>query len=216
LPRERLGGERRAGLAGARLPRFGRGEVGVGLDRPPYAALALVALSCGVWIAARGDYLDVGRLIVLGPLDGDWWRPFSSPFVYGSGFTGGLTMFATLVAIAVFGGLLERRHGALVVLTLFFATELAGTLAAEAVYPLAFVTGANAGALALLAAWAAPHLAAARSGGYYEGDLLGAGAIAGVLLALPFARGELSWLAGVVGGAVGLVYGLGLARVRSL
>jgi hypothetical protein len=216
LPRERLGGARHGLLANVRLPRLGRGEAEVGVDRPPYAALALVALSCGVWIASRGGYLDVGRLIVLGPLHGDWWRPFSSPFVYGGGFTGGMTMFATLMAIALFGGLLERRHGSLVVLTLFFATELAGTLAAEAVYPLAFVTGANAGALALLAAWAAPHLSAARGGGYYEGDLLGAGAFAGVLLALPFARGELSWLAGVVGGAIGLVYGLGLARVKSL
>jgi hypothetical protein len=149
-------------------------------------------------------------------LDGDWWRPFSAPFVYGSGFTGGMTMFATLLAIAVFGGLLERRHGPLLVLTLFFAAELAGALAAEAVYPLAFVTGANAGALALLAAWAGPHLLAVRAGEYYEADLLGAGAFAGVLLALPFARGELSWLAGVIGGGMGLVYGLGLARVRSL
>ena len=40
-----------------------------------------------------------------------------------------------------------------------------------------------------------------RSGHYYEGDLLGAGALAALLLAIPFVRPEASWLAGVVGGA---------------
>ncbi len=216
LPRERLGAARRGPLAGV-LPHLRRGEiVDVRDEHPPYASLALVAVSCVAWIAIRGGYLGVGKLIVLGPLSGDWWRLFSAPFVYGGGFTGGMTMFATLLAIALFGGLLERRHGPLLVLLLFFACEAAGSLVAEAVYPMAFVTGANAGALALLAAWAAPHLLAARAGEYYEADLLGAGAFAGVLLALPFVRGELSWLAGLTGGAMGLVYGLGLARVRSL
>ena len=65
------------------------------------------------------------------------------------------------------------------------------------------VSGANAGALALLAAWAAPRPVAARAGDYYEGDLLGTAAIAAVLLAMPYARPEVSWLAGVTGGALG-------------
>lgn len=217
LPRERLGGARRSVLAGMRMPRLRHGESPIArAEGLPYASLTLVVISCLAWITIRGGYLHVGKLVVIGPLNGDWWRLFSSPFLYGDGFTGAMTMFATLLAIAVFGGLLERRHGPLLVLTLFFAAEVAGTLVAEAVYPLAIVTGANAGALALLAAWAAPHLTAARAGEYYEADLLGTGAFAAVLLAIPFARGELSWLAGVTGGALGLVYGLGLARVRSL
>jgi len=216
LPRERLGGARRGILAGVRLPGLSHSEVALRADRPPYAALSLVAIGCGAWIATQGGYLKVGKLVVVGPLQGEWWRMFSSPFLYGNGFTGGMSMFATLFAIAVFGGLLERRLGSLPVLVLFFAAQVAGTLAAEAVYPVAVVTGANAAALALLAAWAAPHLAAARAGEYYEADLLGAGAFAVVLLAIPFARGEMSWLAGVTGGAIGLVCGFGLARVRSL
>jgi membrane associated rhomboid family serine protease len=217
LPRERLGGARRGLLGRVRLGRLRPGEIaGVRVDRPPYASLSLVAASCGVWIATQGDYLKPAKLIVLGPLEGEWWRLLSSPFIYGSGLSAGLSMFATLLAIAVFGGLLERQHGPLVVLFLFFAAEVAGGLAAEAVYPVALVTGANAGALALLAAWAAPNLMAARRGEYYEADLLGAGAFAVVLLAIPFARGEMSWLAGVTGGALGLTFGLGLGRVRSL
>jgi hypothetical protein len=74
------------------------------------------------------------------------------------------------------------------------------------------VSGGNAAALALLAAWAVPDLEAARVGSYYEGDLLGAGAIAAVLLVVPFARPEASWLAGVTGGVLGLVFGLGLEQ----
>jgi hypothetical protein len=216
LPRERGGGARRGLLEKTGLGRLRRGEmVGLRAERPPYASLTLVAVAAGAWIATQGGYLKVEKLIVVGPLHGDWWRPLSSPFIYGSGFSAGLAMFATLLALAVFGGLIERRHGPLVVVFLFFGAEVGGTLAAEAVYPVAVVTGANAGALALLAAWAAPNLMAARAGEYYEADLLGAGAFALVLLALPFAQVGMSWLAGVTGGAIGLVLGLGLGRVRS-
>jgi membrane associated rhomboid family serine protease len=215
LPRERLGGARQGLLEKTRLGRLRRGEMaGVRADRPPYASLGLVAVAACVWIATQGGYLKIEKLIVIGPLHGDWWRPLSSSFLYGSGFSAGLAIFATLLAVAVFGGLLERRHGPLVVIFLFFAAQVAGTLAAEAVYPVAVVTGANAGALALLVAWAAPNLLAARAGKYYEADLMGAAAFAAVLLALPFARGEMSWLAGVTGAALGLMLGAGLGRVR--
>jgi membrane associated rhomboid family serine protease len=152
----------------------------------------------------------------VGPLQGEWWRLLSSQFVYASGFSGGLFMFSALLAVAIFGSLLERRRGPLVVLALFFGAGVAGALAAEAVYPVAVVSGANAGALALLCAWVAPNLMAARAGEYYEADLLGTGAIAAVLLAMPFARPEVSWLAGVVGGAIGLTFGFGLSRVRTV
>src|SRR5436190_2003397 len=70
-------------------------------------------------------------------------------------------------------------------------------------------------ALALLAAWSSPDLAAARAGDYYEGDLLGTGALAALLLAVPFARPEVSWLAGLTGGALGALFGLGLYRASS-
>jgi hypothetical protein len=60
-----------------------------------------------------------------------------------------------------------------------------------------------------------PDWGSPRARGYYEGDLLGAGAIAALLLAMPFARSfsELSWLGGVVGAVIGLLVGLGLDRV---
>jgi membrane associated rhomboid family serine protease len=177
---------------------------------PPYATIALVTLSCGVWVAWRGGFVGLDKLVVAGPLHGDWWKLVSSQFTY----TNGLFMFVALLAVAIFGWLLERRLGPAAVLALFLGAGVAGALAAGAVYSQAIVIGGNGAALALLAAWAAPDLRAARAGAYYEGDLLGAGALAAVLLAIPFGlpRPEPSWLAGVTGGAIGLVLGLGFSR----
>ena len=90
---------------------------------------------------------------------------------------------------------------------------LTGALAASAVYAEPIVSGANGAALALIAAWSIPDLQAARRGSYYEGELLGAGAIAATLLLLPYARPEAGWLAGVVGGVVGLILGLGMRLI---
>ena len=118
------------------------------------------------------------------------------------------------MAVAIFGWLMERRWGPAVVLALFLGGGVAGALVASAVYSDAIVVGGNAGALALLAAWAVPDLKAARTGYYYEGDLLGAGAIAAVLLAAPFARPEASWVAGVTGAVIGLLVGLGLHQAE--
>jgi membrane associated rhomboid family serine protease len=178
------------------------------VDSRPYATIALVVASCVLWVLVRGGYVVADKLVIVGPLNGDWWKLVSSQFAY----LNGLYAFVALVAIAIFGWLLERRHGPVVVLALFLAAGAAGALAASAAYAVAVVSGGNAAALGLLAAWAVPDLRAARAGEDYEGDLLGAAAIAAALLAIPFARPEASWLAGVTGGALGLLLGLGLAR----
>jgi membrane associated rhomboid family serine protease len=157
----------------------------------------------------RGGYVGFYKLAILGPLQGDWWKLCSSAFVY----LDGLYAFVALLATAIFGWLLERRHGPVIVLVVFFAGAVTGALAASAVYAVPIVSGANGAALALIAAWSIPDLMAARSGDYYEGELLGAGAFAATLLLLPYARPEASWLAGVVGVIVGLVLGLGMQLI---
>jgi hypothetical protein len=222
LPREReRERESREGAHRPRIPipalgRLRRGEItGVRADAPPYATLALVAAAGVTWVLSTGGYVLLGRLVIVGPLAGDWWKLLTYPFGYFAGFYAGVYAFSALLAVAVFGWLLERRHGAPLVLTVFFAAAVTGGLAALAVYQLPIVSGANAPALGLLAAWAVPDLLDARAGRYYDGDLLGAGAMAAVLLLMPFAREEASWLAGATGGAVGLVLGYGLSRVRS-
>jgi hypothetical protein len=168
--------------------------------------------ACGVWVATSADFVSSGELVVLGPLHHGWWRLFTAPFVYISG----VYAFVALLAIAVFGWLLERKHGPFVVLALFLGASVAGGIVAEVVYAEPIVSGGNAAALALIAAWAVPDLRAARSGEWYEGDLLGAAAFSALLLALPFAREEASWLAGVVGGVLGLLVGLGISQFASI
>jgi membrane associated rhomboid family serine protease len=177
-------------------------------DRP-YATMLLVAAGCATWIVwhAKPDlYL---KMAVVGPLHGDWWKLFSNQFAY----LNGVYAFVAMLAVAIFGWLLERRHGPATVLALALGAGATGTLVALAVYPVPIVSGANAAGLALLAAWAVPDVEAARSGEYHEGDLLGTGAIAALLLAIPFARPEASWLAGAVGGVVGVLVGLGMHRL---
>jgi membrane associated rhomboid family serine protease len=216
LPREKDAGSQRW----LRLPRFKPAamraprrtgsvhEPGRWAAERPYATIGLVAVSCVVWVVLHAKptlYLD---MTIFGPLRGDWWKLLTSQFAYGDG----LYEFVTLVAIAIFGWLLERRHGPAVVLALALGAGVAGALVASAVYAEPIVSGGNAAALGLLVAWAVPDLRDARAGHYYEGDLLGVAAIAALLLAMPYARPEASWLAGVVGGVTGLVLGFGMYR----
>jgi Rhomboid family len=218
LPRERepLKAAHRPRIPTGPLGRLRKGEIaGVLAESRPYATAALVAASCVALILTGGAYLALGRLVVVGPLEGDWWKLFTSPFGYESGFYAGLYTFSVLLAVAIFGWLLERRHGPFTVLAIFFGASATGALAALAAYPLPIVSGGNAAALGLLAAWAVPDIEAARAHRYYDGDLLGTAAIAAVLLAMPAARPEASWLAGVTGGVVGLVLGYGMSHTRT-
>jgi membrane associated rhomboid family serine protease len=172
----------------------------------PYATVAVVAVSAAAWVVQRAEPQLYLHGAIVGPLRGEWWKLLTNGFVYLDGWYA----FVAILSVAIFGWLLERRHGPAAVLALFLGAGALGGLLASAAYPIAVVSGGNAGALALLAAWAAPELEAARAGSYREGDLLGAGVLAALLLALPFARPEASWMAGVSGGLLGLAVGLGL------
>ncbi len=177
---------------------------------PPRATIALVAAGIAGWLVWHAEPLYLPDMFIAGGIHGRWWTLLSSQFWYGSG----VYAFAVLFAVAIFGWLLERRHGPFVVLALFLGAGVAGALVAVAAYPFAEVSGGNAGALALLGAWVAPELRASERGPYDDADLLGAGVIAALLLALPFAVFGTSWLAGVCGAAIGLLLGTGLHRMQ--
>ena len=200
---------RRRRPAAPSLPRLRQGEIpGIRADSRPYAALALVLagiIGCLLWRTALVSFADVA---VVGKPGSHWWRLLTAPLTYANtGFA-----FITLGTIALYGWLLERRHGAVPVLVLFVLGGVGGVAATAAVYAFPVVAGANGAALAMLVAWAIPDLLALRSGEEIEGDLLGTAAIALVVALMPLAVTHASWIAGGVGVLAGIVVGLPLAR----
>jgi len=215
------------GLQPARRPRrvptpaLGRlrpGEIpGIRADSGPYATGAIIIGTCAVWVATRAGYLNAASIVAHPPLGSRWWTVLTAPFTYffssGQIAGTGVYQFATLLAIAIFGWLLERRHGGVVVLALFALGAVGGTyVAAIADINSHAIAGANGGALALVCAWAVPDLLARRAKREYDGDLIGAGVIAAVLLAMPLVRDEANAVAGGVGVLTGYLGGLALTR----
>lgn len=194
-----------------RLSRFRKGEIpGIRgeITTRPYATLALVALSLfGYLLLFPVAVIDIA---VDGPINGEWWRVATSPFLYGSVWY----ELAAVTAIGVYGWLLERRHGPFVVLGLFVLCGMGSIALTAVVDPSPFAIGGNGAALGMLCAWAVPDLIARSRGGEYEGDLLGTAVFAAVLLLMPVAMTEASAIAGFAGGAAGMVAGLLLARAR--
>jgi hypothetical protein len=193
------------------LPRLRSGEIpGIRAESRPYATLALVALGfvgCLLW---RTALVDLSDLAIVGKPGSDWWKVLTAPFTYdNTGYA-----FLALGTIALFGWLMERRHGPLVVLALFLIGGVGGTAATVAAYQFPIVMGGNGAALAMLIAWAIPDLMALRRGEEIDGDLLGALVIGMVVLLLPVAVPHASWVAAGVGVLAGLVIGFPLARLR--
>ena len=124
--------------------------------------------------------------------------------------------FVTLVAVGVFGTMLERRFGWFSVLAVFLLAGAAGAAAAVAadVAPLFedtsvyAVLGANGAALGLLGAWSPTTGAPRRRGDERDNDLIGVYVFAAVLLLLPLAVVEANVVAGVAGAAAGALLGL--------
>ena len=116
-------------------------------------------------VACKGERVS-GNGRSSGPLHGDWWKLFTSQFAYMSG----LYAFVTLAAIGIFGWLLEARHG-----PVGDGRRCSSARAPQAPSRPALSTrepivgGGNAGALALLAAWAVPDLRAAARGRLLRG-----------------------------------------------
>nr|WP_246344804.1 rhomboid family intramembrane serine protease [Conexibacter arvalis] len=154
-------------------------------------------------------FVVAGDAVIGGP--SEWWTVLTAAFSYES--TG--YAFVTIAAIAVFGWLLERRHGPLVVLALFLLGAAGGLAVVWATDSSLIAMGGNGGALALVAAWAVPDMLDLRRGREIEGDLLGAATIAVVLLLLPVVVTTADALAGATGLLVGLLLGLPLSRRRA-
>jgi membrane associated rhomboid family serine protease len=192
------------------LPRLRPGEIpGIRADSRPWAAWALVVVSLVVTIGLKSGLLNYQDLVLSTGLD-DPWRPFTTLFAYvASGYEA-----ITVGTIALFGWLLERRHGWWAPLFVFLVAGAGGAYVAVEVAGEGLALGANGAALGMLAAWAMRDILGRRKGYEDESDLLGVLAIAAVLVLLPLATTDASGVAGVVGGVVGILLGLVFARMR--
>jgi membrane associated rhomboid family serine protease len=184
---DRSGGEpqpKRKARRRPTLPRLRADEIaGVAPDTRPYATVALMlvcAASALVWQADAS--LNVGYIIV--PVVEDVWRFFVAPFLFADkiGYA-----FVTLVAVGIFGTLLERRFGALPVIVVFVLSGAAG--------------------MALVAYAETPPLYS-DADVFRVFDLLGVYVVAIVLVLLSLAEESANIGAAVGGGLAGSLFGL--------
>lgn len=196
----------------AALPRLRRGEMpGIRPDARPWVTIGVVLASAVLSVLVRGGVVRLSHVAIFGPLDGEWWRLVSAPLAYANwGYA-----FAALLAIGVFGWLLERRHGPIAVGLLALVAGAGGMAVELALATIPLAIGGNAIALALAAAWAVPDVRDLRRGREVDGDLLGVAVVLVVLMLMQVADDEASAVAGVTGLLVGVVAGLGLSARRS-
>jgi membrane associated rhomboid family serine protease len=191
------------------LPRLKPGEIpGIRADRRPWATWLLVLASVAVTVGIKSGLLDLSNFWY-GAGDTEPWRAVTSLFAY----THTAYEVAVVGAVALFGWLLERRHGAWAPLLVFFVCGAVGAYADIQLSNDTLVLGANGAALGLLAAWSMRDVLGRRRGHEDDSDLLGVLAIAALLVLLPLASEEAGGVAGLVGGAIGIVFGLLLARL---
>lgn len=195
------------------LPKLTPGEIpGIRADedRRPYGTIALVVLGAiGFLVLAFVGRADVA---ILGPPGEQVWRVFTTPFVN----PGTWGQFACLLCVAIFGVLLERRHGSFLLLGLWLLAASGGAALVAGLQSFPVVVGANAGALAFLTAWAVPVLLGRRRhpGDDDDADMMAVSAIGLVVALLPVAAFGYSAVSGLWGAVVGGVAGLVLARVK--
>jgi membrane associated rhomboid family serine protease len=212
-PKLERGGVPKEPRAARRRPTLGRlrpGEIpGIRGDRRPYATLLLTLASILVSLAIRIRPEWTLDLALISGATEEYYRTVTTLFVYrATGYE-----VVAVGAIFLFGWLLERRHGLWATLLVFFAGGVGGMFLAIAGEDIVIATGGNGAALALLAAWAMRDVLGRRRGVEDDSDLLGALAIAAVLILLPLATEEASALAGLGGGLIGVILGAILARV---
>lgn len=202
-------GRRGRGPATPRLPKLRAGEIpGLSADatRRPYATIVLV-VACALGTIALAAFA-ASQVALVGPVDGEWWRVATSPF-----FADNLWYAAAcMVTIAVFGTLLEHRHGPVVVVLVFCVAGMGGIAAAALLETIPLALGANGAALGLIGAWVVRPILETRRGQEPEADLVGAAVMAGVLLLMPLVVTEASPTAGAAGLLIGLLAGALLAR----
>jgi membrane associated rhomboid family serine protease len=185
------------------LSRMRRDEIpGIALETRPYAVIALIVVALLATLVTSTGRVSQDQLGAIGAagIDGDWWRIVTTPFVYSNGGY----EFVALVAIGIFGTLIERRFGSVAALWIFLLAGAGGAALAVAL-DASPVLGGNGAALGLLTAWFVDDRLSARRGTDRENDLIGVYVIAALLLLVPVAEPDASFYAGLGGAAVGAI-----------
>jgi membrane associated rhomboid family serine protease len=203
-----------------KLPRLRADEIaGIAPDTRPYATFGVIVVCViAMLVYAADPSLDIGYLFVKTSSHTEAWRWFVTPFLHADqlGYA-----FVALVAVGLFGTLLERRFGPVATVLTFVLCGAAGSALAAGLEtpPLLSdlqawpVFGANGAALGLLCAWLVDDRLAGRRGEDRENDLLGVYVIAAVLVLLSLTTEEANIGAAVGGALAGSVIGLILPRV---
>jgi membrane associated rhomboid family serine protease len=193
------------------LSRLKPGEIpGIRAERRPYATILLVLSSIVVTLGWNAGLWSYEQLALTSTTTDEYYRTVTTLFIYrGTGYE-----VIALGAVFLFGWLLERRHGPWAPLLVFLACGAAGNFLAIAGDDVGLATlGANGAALGLLAAWSMRDVLGRRRSIEDDSDLLGALAIAAILILLPLASEDASALAGLGGGVAGVILGVLLARL---
>ena len=211
LERGGVGREPKAPRRRRTLPRLKPGEIpGIRAERRPYATILIVLASIVVALGWNAGLWSYEKIALGSIVDDEYYRTVTALFAYRpTGYE-----VVALGATFLFGWLLERRHGLWAPLLVFLLCGAAGNFLAIASNDLGnFTSGANGAALGLLAAWAMRDVLGRRRSLEDDSDLLGALAIAAVLILLPLATRDASALAGLGGGVAGVILGVLLARL---
>jgi membrane associated rhomboid family serine protease len=195
-----------------KLPRLRAEEIaGIAPDARPYATFALILACIATSLVYAADQdLDLGWVAV--PFSEEVWRLFATPFIHTDQL--GYALVA-LVAVGIFGTMLERRFGPIPVIATFVLAGAAGAALAATLEvppllddkPIYLVFGANGAALGLLCAWLVDDRMAARRGEDRENDLLGVYVVAIVLVLLSVAEESANIGTAVGGGLAGALLG---------
>jgi membrane associated rhomboid family serine protease len=224
---ERHGDEltaRQSRRARRRAARAQRAERLAGLTDRPYAVLfAILAPALVVLIRTASADLTIFSLgAIVGPVDGEWWRYLTAPFIYPDV----AYLFVAALGIAIFGIPVERRLGTIPTVVLIVACGSLGMLAADGIETafassndILLAAGGNGVALGLLAAWAVLRAAEIRGRPHEDVEVIGAAVAAAVLILLPLVDDYANVFAGLggalVGGACGLVTSFGRRESHS-
>lgn len=181
----------------------------------PYATMAAIlgsAVLLLVGVAGNLSLYSLGALVV--PIEGEWWRTLSAPFVYADvGY-----LFVVAVGLAIFAPGVERRLGSVATGLLLLACGALGMLAANGIAGagdrITVIAGGNGMALGALAAWFVVRRAEARRAVDEDYDQIGVAVAAAVLLALPIFESTADPFAGLVGAVVGALAGFAASALR--